>query len=150
MTLFGPFIRLKNLPKSFGIVQLMVKQRRSLCFAFICNSTENTSFLQFGRFYCVFQWKSNQNSSKIHKITFCMQRSMCKKVTNFKSLKVSKLITYAYSSRNMKLVSFFFWIFSQITYNFNCHDICLVYSALPGPGLYQTWRLAEVNIELYQ
>ena len=41
---FRPFIRLKNLLKSFGIVQLMVKQRLRLCFAFVCNSTENTFF----------------------------------------------------------------------------------------------------------
>ena len=86
--LFEPEIRLKNLSESVGIVQLMVKQRFRLCFAFVCNSTENTGFLKFCRFHCVFQ-KSNQNSSKIHKMTFCMQRSMCKKVTNFESLKVS-------------------------------------------------------------
>ena len=44
---FRAFIRLKNLPKSFGIFQLMIKQRRSLYFAFVCNSTENTGFLNF-------------------------------------------------------------------------------------------------------
>ena len=37
--------------------------------------------------------KFHKNSSKIHKMTFGMQRSMCEKVANFKSLKVSKLLT---------------------------------------------------------
>ena len=89
---FSALYPTKNLRKSFSIVQLM-KQRLHLCFAFVCNSTENTGFLKFCRFCCVFQWKSYQNLSKIHKMTFCMQRSMCEKVTNFKSLKVPKLMT---------------------------------------------------------
>ena len=36
--------------------------------------------------------KNRSSSSKIYKITFGMQRSMCKMVTYFKSLQVSKLI----------------------------------------------------------
>ena len=75
------------------LLSFSYQQFQIFCFAFVCDLTENTGFLKFCRFYCVFQWKSNQNSSKIHKMTFCMQKSMCKKVTNFKSLKVSKLMT---------------------------------------------------------
>ena len=96
---------------------LKAKQRRSLCFAFVCDSTENTGFLKFCRFYCVFQWKSNQSSSKIHKMTFCMQKSMCKKVTNFKSLKVSKLMTlkWKYLVNNRRNAGYLQNIFIQDT-----------------------------------
>ena len=62
--LFEPQISTKFAQKMtlFGIVQLMVKQRRSLCFAFVCNSTENTGFLKF----CRFVMYSSGNPTKIH------------------------------------------------------------------------------------
>ena len=44
------FIRLKKLPKSFGVVQLIVEQRGSLCFTFGGNSTENKLFGNFAGF----------------------------------------------------------------------------------------------------
>ena len=71
----------------------MAKQMLRLCFTFVGNSTENTGFWEFCKFYVIFPLKSDQNLSKTYKMTFGMQRSMCKKLTNFESLKVSKLIT---------------------------------------------------------
>ena len=70
---FLALIRTIKTSKCLGIVQLMVKQRPRLCFAFVCDSPKNAGILKFCRFYGVFQWKSHQNSSKIHKMTFWMQ-----------------------------------------------------------------------------
>ena len=71
----------------------MVKQRRSLCFTFVGNSTVNTGFWQFCCFFVYIFVKILKNSSKSYKMTFGMQRSMCEKVANFNRLKVTKQVT---------------------------------------------------------
>ena len=71
----------------------MVKQRLRLCFAFVCNSTENTGFFEILQVLWCIPVEIQPNSSKSYKMTFFMQMAMCKKVTNLECLKVSKLIT---------------------------------------------------------
>ena len=71
----------------------MVKQRLRLCFTFVGNSTVNTGLGNFAGFLGLFSLKFKENSSKIYKMSFGMQRSLCEKVAIFKRLKVSKLIT---------------------------------------------------------
>ena len=94
MANFGTFLKLKMLQISqipLGSIRLMVKQ--SICFTIVGNSTVNTGFGNFAGFLGLFSLKFNQNSSKSYKMTFGMQRSMCEKVANFKSIKVSMQIT---------------------------------------------------------
>ena len=71
----------------------MVKPRLRLCFTIVGNSTVNTGFWQFCRFFGFIFVKIPPKFIKKLQMTFGMQRSMCEKVVNFKSLKVSKLIT---------------------------------------------------------
>ena len=55
----------------------------------------------FGNLACflgIFPLKSDQNSSESYKMTFGMQMEIYEKVTNFKSLKVSKLPPYSLRS----------------------------------------------------
>ena len=72
---FQPFIRLKNFPKSFGIVQLMVKQRLRFCFALVCNSTENTGvFLILQVLLCI-PVEIQPKFIKIHKMTLLAEKN---------------------------------------------------------------------------
>ena len=87
---------------------LMVKQRLRLCITSVGESTENAFFLKFSGFM-VFSRKDHiKNSSILYNMTFCMQRSMCKKVTNFKSLKVSKLMTFCKYPAERRLFTKYF------------------------------------------